>query len=73
MRNIVIIPQVNVGIRPHPFGIDGEINFFKKSLSQKLKNKLNERLTEENINYVISVDYTYDYCEKTIRDELVYF
>ncbi|MDZ4993449.1 hypothetical protein GNF80_10790 [Clostridium perfringens] len=51
MKNIVIIHKVNVGIRPHPSGMDGGINFFKKSLSQKLKDKLNEILTE--INYFL--------------------
>ncbi|ELC8442626.1 hypothetical protein QYB59_001653 [Clostridium perfringens] len=68
MSNIVIISKIIVSAIPNPFSMDVELNFFKKSLSQILKDKLNKRLTQENMNYVMFVDCTYDDCEKIIKE-----
>ncbi|MFS0781477.1 hypothetical protein [Bacillus sp. 1P06AnD] len=68
MKNIVILAKVIVGVRPNPFGMDGGLNIFKKSLSDKLKNKIKERLVQENMDYEVSVDTTYDSCESIINN-----
>lgn len=68
MKNIAILAKVIVGMRPNPFGMDGGLNIFKKSLSETLKNKIKERLIQENMDYDVSVDTTYDSCETILHN-----
>jgi len=68
MKNIVVLAKVIVGIRPNPFGMDGGLNIFKKSSSETLKNKIKERLIQENMDYDVLVDTTYDTCETIINN-----
>lgn len=61
LKNIIIIAKVIVGARPNPFGMDGGLNIFKKSLSETLK--------EKNMDYEVHVDSTYDDLKNLIQDE----
>ncbi|CUU49427.1 hypothetical protein [Clostridium beijerinckii] len=69
MKDIIIIAKVIVGVRPNPFGMDGGLNIFKKSLSEILKEKLNQKLKEKNMDYKVNVDSTYDDLKNLIQDE----
>lgn len=68
MKNIVILTKDIVGMRANPFEMDGGLNIFKKSLSETLKNKIKERLIQENMDYDVSVDTTYDSCETILHN-----
>lgn len=68
MKNIVIVSKVNFGARPNPFGMDGGLNIFKKSISETFKDNLNKKLKEKNMNYEASVDSTYDSLKNLIKD-----
>lgn len=68
MKKIVIVAKVSLDSRAKPVGLDGGVNFFKKSLSRSLSDNLNERLIEENMDYQADVDQTYDSLEDLIRN-----
>lgn len=68
LKNIVIVSKVIFGARPKPFGMDGGLNIFKKSLSETFKENLNKKLKEKNMNYEASVDFTYDSLKNLIKD-----
>lgn len=69
LKNIVIASKAVVGMRPRPIrGMDKGLNIFKKSLSQNLQNKLKIALKENNMDYEVSIDQTYDSIEDIIKN-----
>jgi hypothetical protein len=65
MKNIIIVPQAITGIRPNPYGYNGEGQLFKKTLAQKLCDNLNRDFKKENINYKACVDTQ---CDEDINE-----
>lgn len=68
MKNIVIISKVIVGVRPRAIGMERGLNIFKKSLSKKLKENLDKKLKEKNMDYRVEIDRTYESLEDLIKN-----
>ncbi|WP_297521970.1 hypothetical protein [uncultured Clostridium sp.] len=63
MRKIVIISKTVTGAKPIPVGDELGINIlnpFKKSFARLLKDKLSKEIKENNLDYTIEMDQSYD-------------
>ncbi|MGL4760737.1 MAG: hypothetical protein ACRC6T_09655 [Sarcina sp.] len=63
MRKIVIISKTVAGAKPIPVGDElgiNSLNPFKKSFARLLKDKLTIEIKENNLDYSIEIDQSYD-------------
>ncbi len=66
MKKIIIISKAIVGARPAPFGYNGI--FLKKSLREKLQDKLNKYFKDNNIDYMAETDESYKDIKELIAE-----